>query len=337
MNKIGFVSVRFLESLLEVCRKYNIDIQKLEETSGVSLQDRYEDANISSDEYCTLLATAADLCNNPDIALQIGEAIKPGHYGVLGYACMTAKNLGEALTRALNYQTLVADICHYSISLDADNVILSLDYPYNSEPDKHLENENLASTISFAQWICGDNTPPNKILLQQDQPQNIDLYADFFDCELGFQADKTQIIFSKSLLNVTLPQADHAMHAMMEKRAEELLLKANENKSLANQATLILSKLLQDGEPSLEKLAQAMDLNVRTLQRQLKAEDLSYQSLLEQVRKKLALIYINQPELSLIDIAFLLGFSEQSSFQRAFERWTGETPGKYKKSHQLNH
>lgn len=335
MEKLGFVSIRFLESLLEVCRKFNVDIYELEKASDVPLQERNEDATINSDEYCTLLATAADLCNDPDIGLQIGETIKPGHFGVLGYACMTAKNLGEALTRALNYQTLVADICLYSLAFDNDNVILTIDFPYSTEPNKHLESENLASSISFAKWICGDNTPPTKILLQQDPPQNIDLYASAFDCELIFQADKTQVIFSKSLLNITLPQADHAMHAMMEKRAEELLLKANESQSLSNRVMFILSEILQDGEPSLEKLAKAMELNVRTLQRQLKTENISYQNLLEQVRKNLALVYINQPELSLIDIAFLLGFSEQSSFQRAFKRWTGETPGKYKKSRQM--
>lgn len=343
----GFLSLRFIQSLLDVCRQAGITQSQLEQHCAVSLSGEDEDRHLSAAQYVQLMETAAQLCDDPFIGLHIGEAIKPGHFGVLGYACMSSANLGEALQRALRYQGLVSDICRFSFQIDHPNfhsdqpcIIQQFEFPFHQTsaqqiPPRQLAEENLAGMVSFARWISADDHPPLEVHFQHSDVDNGAEYQRIFRCPVLFNQPQTRLIFPLDYLQLSLPQADKTMLALMERHAEELLQKAAQSSKLSDQAASILAGLLQDGEPGLERLASAMKLSSRSLQRQLQAEQLSYQQLLEQVRQQLALEYIQQPQLSLTDIAFLLGFAEQSSFQRAFKRWTGDSPGRYRKAQMI--
>ncbi len=328
-----FLSVKFLQSLLEVCANKGIELEQLQQESKIQIPDLTDDQGvISSTDYCCLLESGAKLCSDQYFGLHVAEAVKPGHFGVLGYACMSSINLQDALQRALRYQILVSDICSISVTEKDDHIVQKFSFPYHAIPSRHLAEENVAGAVCFARWIAGSNNPPVAVHFQHGAPEDISEHQRILDCELFFDQPETLLLYPNDYLQTPLPQADNVMLQMMERYAEELLLKLAKSDSLIDQASAILADLLQAGEPSLEKLASAMSTNIRTLQRQLNSEDINYQTLLDQVRQQLALIYICQPELSLIDIAFLLGFAEQSSFQRAFKRWTKQTPGRYRKN-----
>lgn len=329
----GFLSTKFLQSLIEVCAHKGINLTQLQEDASIVIPDLADEQGIISNEaYCDLLESASKLCSDDYLGLHVGEAIKPGHYGVLGYACMSSNNLEDALQRALRYQTLVSDICQISIQQKDNHVVQKFHFPYHPLPSKHLAEENVAGAVSFAKWIAGINSFPIEVHFQHSAPQDISEHQRIMGCEVLFDQPETLLLYSNDYLQTPLPQADNIMLQMMERYAEELLMKLPKSDSLIDKASAILADVLQSGEPSIEKLASAMSTNIRTLQRQLKIENINYQTLLDQVRQQLALIYINQDELSLTDIAFLLGFAEQSSFQRAFKRWTEQTPGRYRKT-----
>ena len=329
----GFLSTKFLQSLIEVCAHNNIDLAYLQEDAKVVIPDLSDDQGVISNKaYCDLLESAAKLSSNDYFGLHVGEAIKPGHYGVLGYACMSSNNLEDALQRALRYQALVSDLCQISIQQKNNYVIQKFHFPYHPLPSRHLAEENVAGAVSFAKWIAGINNFPIAVHFQHSAPLDTREHQRIMGCEVLFDQAETLLLYSNDYLQTPLPQADNIMLKMMERYAEELLMKLPKSDSLIDKASAILADLLQSGEPSIEKLASSMSTNIRTLQRQLKVENINYQILLDRVRQQLALIYISQNELSLTDIAFLLGFTEQSSFQRAFKRWTQKTPGRYRKA-----
>jgi AraC-like DNA-binding protein len=91
---------------------------------------------------------------------------------------------------------------------------------------------------------------------------------------------------------------------------------------------------LDGGGVSLETIAEKLSVTPRTLQRRLSDQGTSFKNVLDEVRKGLALSYITQPFIDLAELGYLLGFSDQTAFQRAFKKWTGTTPGKYKKNNQ---
>lgn len=328
----GTLAVNFLQSLFDVVNKSETTKEELLKAAGLVLDLEEESSQrISGKQYCDLLDLAAQQCKDRDIGLHMGEAIKPGHYGVLGYACMSSKTFEDTFQRMHRYQALVSDIGSSRVQQLDDQVKFQFECDTRPFPPRHLSEEHLAGVITFSRWISNNKGAPSSVHFQHSQPDDISEHKRIFNCPVLFDQKETAIYFPADLLDAPLPQADPVLSKMMDTYAEQQLIKLPKGESLMDQAKRALADLLQNGEPNLEKLASRLNLSARTLQRQLKQEDLSYQALLEKIRNQLALGYIQQNHLSLTDIAFLLGFSEQSSFQRAFKRWTGETPGRYRK------
>lgn len=329
----GTLAVKFLQSLFDVVQNSCITKEQLLKAAGLEL-DMAADGNqrISGNQYCDLLKLAAELCDDSDIGLHMGEAIKPGHYGVLGYACMSSKTFDDTIQRMHRYQSLVSDVGSSQVSQNDDQVKFQFICETSLYPPRQLSEEHLAGVLTFSRWISNNKGAPTAVHFQHPAPKYISEHKRIFACPILFDQDETAIYFPAELLDAPLPQADPLLSKMMDTYAEQQLIKLPTGESLMDQAKRALADLLQNGEPNLEKLAARLELSSRSLQRQLKQENLSYQTLLEKIRHQLALSYIHKDHLSLIDIAFLLGFSEQSSFQRAFKRWTGETPGKYRKN-----
>jgi len=329
----GSLAISFLQSLTSVVQNSGISEQKLFAQAGLVI-DQTKDSHqrISGDEYCRLLDMAAKVCKDPNFGLHVGQAIKPGHYGVLGYACMSSKTLDEVLNRMQRYQTLVSDIGVNRFELKDENVKIRFDCDVQPYPPRQLSEEHLAGMVTFSRWIKQEDNSPEKIHFQHPEPEDTSEHQSIFNCPVLFSQAETAIYYASKYLTDPLPMAAPDVSKMMDGYAKKLLENMPEGEGFHEQASKALVILLQDGKPSLERLSKQLNIDVNTLKSRLKAEDISYQNLLDTSRRTLALTYIAQSSLSLTDIAFLLGFSEQSAFQRAFKRWTGETPMRHRKT-----
>ena len=328
------MAVSFLQSLFDVVRNTPISQEALLDAADLKLilsEDNCQ--RISGNEYCYLLDVASAKCKDVDFGLHVGEAIKPGHYGVLGYACMSSRTFEEIVGRMQRYQYLVSDIGANTIQQQGDTIQFQFECNTSPYPPRQLAEEHLAGIVTFFHWIGRADKAPTRVHFQHSTPDNINEHKRIFACPVLFDQAETAIYFPAAYLTEALPQADSTVSKMMDSYAEELLAKLPKGEGLLDQTEVALAELLQNGEPSLEGLASHLGINIRSLQRRLKEFNLSYHGLLEKIRHQHALSYIHQERLSLTDIAFLLGFSEQSSFQRAFKRWTGETPGRFRKKH----
>ena len=117
---------------------------------------------------------------------------------------------------------------------------------------------------------------------------------------------------------------------MLDRHAEELLAKYPPRDSLIDQVRNVIADEFRGGEPSLERIADHLGLTPRTLQRKLQELGTSYNDVLDQMRRQLAERYLREPQMAICEVAYLLGFSESSSFHRAFKRWTGVTPKEFR-------
>jgi AraC-like DNA-binding protein len=122
------------------------------------------------------------------------------------------------------------------------------------------------------------------------------------------------------------------MRKMMDAHAEKLLAEFDHRDEFTSRVRTIIVKGLAIGEATLDEVARHLAITPRTLQRRMNERDETFKSVLDEVRRGLALTYIAQPSIDLAELAYLLGFSDQTAFQRAFKKWTGTSPGKYKKS-----
>ncbi|ABC32228.1 AraC-type DNA-binding domain-containing protein [Hahella chejuensis KCTC 2396] len=284
--------------------------------------------------FSAMLEAAGVQLNDDHIGLHVGEQIKPGQYGVLGLSVMNCKTLREAVARHERYERLVCDVGHTTYRLSSDDVILSWD---SCSPDlsRHIAEENIASWTTFARWITGAYVSPTLIRFQHSRPSDIREHERLFQCSLEFSCDSIEVHFPSVYLDLPLRQHDPAMLALLDEYADRLLLQLNPEANFSDKVKAALTNLLQAGDISLQKTARTLNLSARALQRRLQEEGCSYQQILDETRRELALRQISDERLDLSEITFFLGFADQSAFQRAFKRWTGRTPGQYRREQEL--
>ena len=318
-----------------------IDLLRLKKTDTEAFLARYEvneamienfQSRIPVSHFNQMLYEAEAITGDADIGLHVGEQIKPNQYGVLGLSIMNCKTLEEAVQRHTRYENLVCNVAMSRYQVKGDQVELTWD-TCAPEATRHIAEENVASWITFARWISGTDLSPSLIQFHHPTPEHVSEHARIVRCPVSFSADRVRVVFPERFLKLPLRQYDPMMLAMLDKYAERLLLQLNNSDLFVDKVKAAISAHLQSGEVSLGHIAATLELSDRQLQRKLKDEGLTYQSVLDSARKTLALKQVEDDMIDFSEITFLLGFSDQSAFQRAFKKWTDLTPGQYRKNH----
>jgi AraC-like DNA-binding protein len=169
------------------------------------------------------------------------------------------------------------------------------------------------------------------VCFEHPRPANIDEHRWVFGCEVSFDAPEHKVTFHRDALALPVVKADPKLGALIDQYAEELLQRLPRGHALSDRVRQIVAESLCDGDHGLEPIAERLRMSPRTLQRRLQEEDTSHQQLVDELRHELAVKYLAEPNLSIGEVAFLLGFSDPSAFHRAFRRWTGKTPGEHRR------
>ena len=154
-------------------------------------------------------------------------------------------------------------------------------------------------------------------------------YDRIFGVPLFFSSHMKGFLLDEALLHVTLPQSNPYLSELVKDRAEELLKNLENSKSTRGRVENLLVPILHTGEASMDMIAVKLGLNRQTLFRKLKAEGITFEKVLDELRHKLALHYLNEKKVPVNQTAYLVGFSEPAAFSRAFKRWTGSSPRMY--------
>ena len=149
---------------------------------------------------------------------------------------------------------------------------------------------------------------------------------------LHFAREERRIVFDRSVLDTPMQTADPKLARILRKHAESVLQSLPKGSTTwLDQFRDVLAHELAGGDPTIQVAADALHTSVRTLQRHLAEHDVTFQSELETMREALARRYLVERSMSVAEVAYLLGYSEPSAFHRAFKRWTGTTPGAFRK------
>lgn len=268
----------------------------------------------------------------PAVGLQIARLIEPAHIGIMGYLGLSCQNLGEALQRFERYHRLAYD-CN-DMHIDIHNQLVEIRWGISAGKPGQLVDE---TAIGLFKNIAEQLIHPAPLTLSQvefvnPQPAHPRIYEQYFGCPVTFNAVQTRISFPVNLLAAPVNRADQTLQQLLENQAAALLHELPEHDDFDQQLQQYMTQAVQQGSICIEDIAQRMGLSTRGLQRQLVKRSYSFQQRLAQVRETLAKQYLLDPKLSLIDIALLLAYSEQSAFQRAFKQWTGQTPYQWRSS-----
>jgi AraC-like DNA-binding protein len=288
------------------------------------------DARFPTEGISLLWQLAVTRSGNPAIGLASSSVVKPGSFDVVAYAMMSSPNLLGMLERAVRYVDILSDAATLTITdnHEGHRLILELFGGEHPVPRERFEFD-LMTLLSFFRWVTNRDLRPLALELRFPPPADVQPYQDAFKCPLRFTAPLNALLFARADVTLPLPTANAELAGVHERIASEHLQRLDHAQT-CHRTRAVIIRHLQDGEPRRPKIAAILGMSERTLQRRLTAEGTSFQRLLDDTRRELAQHYLGQSNVSLADIAYLLGFSNQSSFFRASRRWFGSSPRDYR-------
>lgn len=265
-----------------------------------------------------------------DIGLRVSKHSTHTTFHALGYAFMASRSLVEAMERIVRFNDMVSDAAQVALTGDGESYTLSWTLQRQDQrPANEAMEAVIASIIRASRKLVGHEFAPIRATLMRRPPGDEAPFRNFFRCPVSYGAGNYALVFRAADLEQLLPAGNEDLASSNDRVVEEYL-KRLELGSVATQLRTLLVDQLPNGVQSHDHYARILGMSGRSLQRKLSAEGTTFNEVLNETRCDLAKSYLRSKQRhSLTEIAFLLGFSDTSSFSRAFHRWTGVSPSAY--------
>ncbi len=270
---------------------------------------------------------AREETGDPCLGLFTARNLRPTALHALGFSWLASPTLLAGLERMARYAKIANTLLKPDILVEGDQVrvVRNVDCEITHEAVDGF----LAAVVKVCRTMSNSDFAPQVVTIRHAHFGHADQYIKYFGCPVFFQADEDALHFDRALLEQRLPAGNLDLAHANDRVAEQYLATLNPD-LVQDRVREILLDLLPSGEVSQNAVAGKLNKSVSSLQRQLKYEGLSYKQILEDTRQELASSFIREGRYSLAQIAYLLGFSDQANFSRAFKRWTGTTPGVFR-------
>jgi AraC-like DNA-binding protein len=279
-----------------------------------------------------LWALAVSHAPEPAFGLQFARSVQPTSFGVVGYMAMNCGSIGECLEAIVNYQFLAGEGGEFSLEPCGSDTALCYT-PVN--PGDPVTRERvvgmLAATVSFGRWLVGEAFQPRRVAFTHEAPGEAAEYEEFFGCPVVFGDPRNCTVYPPAVTRLVVPTASEDLLALLRERANRMLEGLSRG-GIASRIASLLASQLDSAVPEKAVIAAQLGMSERTLQRRLREEGTTYQATLDRTRHYLARDLLRNTQIPLAEVAIQLGFSEPSTFFRAFKRWEGATPGQYREA-----
>jgi len=284
---------------------------------------------ISLQSYNTLLEYAQNTLNEPIFGFKLGQQIRTADFGVLGYLIESSNNLASAISALLTYDSLVADIGETEFEQQEDIAVIR--WLPDANCSQQVILRNMTAWVSVIRQLLNAELSPSAISFTQSlSDTDKKTLAIWFNCPIETDAKFNQIVFPSSYLTLPFKTDNNQIHLVLKQVSDQQLSRYKSQQLLTEKVNHILIAKNDLEDCNLIRTASALNMTARTLQRHLKYENTTFAHLFETERKRRVILYLGKHPLS--DIATKLGFSDQSSFNRAFKRWYGSSPLSYLKN-----
>ena len=282
-------------------------------------------ARISFDAHDSLISESAKMCNDPFFGLKEAEHFRPAHLGALGFAWLASSSLRTAFQRLSRYSKMINDFLNITLEEDGAYFTVSVVSDIASENEPLKEDGQMAIATKCCRAIFGDRFQPARVHFRHAEPDDTSYFYEYFRCPVDFGSESTKLFIPIELMDKRLTGSNDQL-AKLNEHIVVKYLAHREKKDIVNRAKAAIIDGLGSGGVTEQSIADEIHMTARNLHRKLQKEDTSFKNLLNDVRQELAQQYIQDRSITLTEISFMLGFSEVSSFSRAFKNWTGKPP-----------
>ena len=325
------VSVNVLRGFATALRELRIDSERLLRESSIDL------GTLERPTGCVELAIAerltrlaSGLTTERGLGLYLAEKAPIQSLGMLGEVLTHSPTMRAAIGELNAYLPLVFPMCRFRLHEEGDRAYLVFEPPVS---DDHAARFCTETAFGFAIRIGLQLAPgqtPIEVRFRHQPPRYVERYRRVMGCNVRFGAERSEIVFPRGMLDTPQPFVDEALWRLLKRRADELLMQERARELLHERVKQVLRHEVDLGSVNPCNIARRLGVSPRSLRRRLGDEGHSLSALADEVRRELALSELANPEVPIKRIADRVGFSEVSAFHRAFKRWTGQTPARYR-------
>lgn len=289
-------------------------------------------------QYRQVILNMMQLSGDPCIGIALGAEFKISDLGVLGYAALSAATLEQAREVFTKYYSLSEQIFTSSNHIVEGRWYSEIrdSYLLGNEALRFAVEEFVSRTIGLAATITNKPFPILEMSLTYAPPADLSAYQQRFGCPLHFNQPRNIVVFDIQCLKYPVSLANEEVFKLCERQCQLLTTKNEEDDLLSNRIRNYLVK--HPGKfPTLEEMAGHLNIGSRTLRRRLVRENVTFQVILDDTRRELAIQYLKYTSLTPKQIGFMLGYSSVSNFRRAFKSWTNKKLSDYRENADLDY
>ena len=325
------VAAGFAAGVLDVAEARGADRGELARRAGIDLAELADqDHRIAFSRYVAVMREGQALSGDPALGLHYGEAKDIADVSIVGLIGQASTSGMEAFAQLNRYVPLIVETQNAD---GGDRFSMAFDREGAWVVDNRLDPNSFPELTesAFAQLVCnprrfGDDVPVKAVHVTHADPGYRSEYERIFRAPVTFGAARNAMLIDATRLAQKPAQLPRYVFGVLSARADMLLAELQAAQSTRGRVESLLMPSLHTGDANMDRVAKALGLSRQTLFRKLKAEGVTFERLLDELRCKLALHYLSGRKVSVCETAYLVGFSDPASFSRAFKRWTGVSP-----------
>jgi AraC-like DNA-binding protein len=284
----------------------------------------------SPDGHRALWMAAMAARPEPVLGLRVGACVPWGAYDVIDYLAATCPDLRSGTTELARYFGLITPFLSLAVVDEDRGAALEVTAHVTGPAAEIVVLYTIGVTLSHFRHAVQDPVCVELAELQTPEPTDAGPFEEILGGDVRFSSLRNLLWLSDASWRAPSRRAEPALRTVLRRYADEAVDKRGVGDRLTGRLMPLIIESLATGDATLDKLAPRLALSPRTLQRRLADEGRSFKEEVERARQSLAGRYLTDRRLSVGEVAWLLGYSEPSAFVRAFERWTGTTPGRYR-------
>ncbi len=318
-------------ALLDLLKDNGISFEKINQKTGITISKMNNpDLTISQHQLIKLWDFSKEISGNPALGLHLRR-----QYGrnFMHFVISLAKNsetLFEAASLWCRFARVICESDRIELIKENNNYILVHTNLHPHYKCISMTEHDIVHAVEYGRSFTGKKFNPVEVRFVHPAPEYKDEYSKIFRCPVFFGREENGVVLKKKDLQREIMTRDHHLQATLKKHAESIMSQLSDSESFKIKIERYIIKNLPKGKVDVESVCGYMNMSRSTLHRRLKQEETTFSELLENTRKSLSNTYLKH-DMSLTQIAFLLGFSEPSTFQHAFRRWYNKSPGEFRK------
>jgi AraC-like DNA-binding protein len=290
---------------------------------------------VSYRQVSTVFRNAVRLATDPATAFRAGTRMHLTKYGMYGYGLLSSPTHAEQVDFAIKYNPVMGPVAGpVAYSVEGEVAVYTYDVLLAADPAEALYGFALefayAAHLTLGRDLSGSAYSMLGLRAASPAPAHAELLTSLFGCPVQFDSLKNEIAVDRRWASFDHRMPDPVTHAGMRELCEQLLADRTRTTGVASMVRRTLVKQMPWRFPTIDTMAEAIAIHPRTLRRRLEAEGTTYKDLLSDVRRRLAVEYLQKTRMTTEEIASRLGYSDAANFRHAFARWTGRTPSEYR-------